>query len=131
MLFVPYVIIMFACKLACIRVFASGIMGAILVRAPRAIFPTYLLPILKYSKIKKKVFSYPTSKKREPFIYWYNVLDLTSICVFWNLYCLCIKNANKIPTGIQLLIVIIDATWNANACYMYMNYEVSYASLRS
>ena len=27
-------------------------------------------------------------------------------------------------TGTQLLIVIIDATWNVNACY----YEVSYAS---
>ena len=30
-------------------------------------------------------------------------------------------------TGIQLLIVIIDATWNVNACY----YEVSYASASS
>ena len=30
-------------------------------------------------------------------------------------------------TGTQLLIVIIDATWNDNACY----YEVSYASARS
>ena len=30
-------------------------------------------------------------------------------------------------TGTQLLIVIIDATWNVNACY----YEVSYASARS
>ena len=27
-------------------------------------------------------------------------------------------------TGTQLLIVIIDATWNVNACY----YEVSFAS---
>ena len=30
-------------------------------------------------------------------------------------------------TGTQLLIAIIDATWNDNACY----YEVSYASARS
>ena len=30
-------------------------------------------------------------------------------------------------TGTQLLIVIIDATWNVNACY----YEVSYASASS
>ena len=30
-------------------------------------------------------------------------------------------------TGTQLLIVIIDATWNVNACY----YEVPYASARS
>ena len=30
-------------------------------------------------------------------------------------------------TGTQLLIVIIDATWNVNECY----YEVSYASARS
>ena len=32
-----------------------------------------------------------------------------------------------ISTGTQLLIVIIDATWNVNACY----YEVSYASASS
>ena len=31
------------------------------------------------------------------------------------------------PRGTQLLIVIIDATWNVNACY----YELSYASARS
>ena len=30
-------------------------------------------------------------------------------------------------TETQLLIVIIDTTWNVNACY----YEVSYASVRS
>ena len=37
------------------------------------------------------------------------------------------KEIEKCLTGTQLLIVIIDATWNVNACY----YEVSYASARS
>ena len=30
-------------------------------------------------------------------------------------------------TGTRLLIMIIDATWNVNACY-YHDYEVPYAS---
>ena len=35
-----------------------------------------------------------------------------------------LKTRGTIYTGTQLLIVIIDATWNVNACYC----EVSYAS---
>ena len=39
----------------------------------------------------------------------------------------CSREVLPLGTGTQLLIVIIDATWNVNACY----YEVSYASARS
>ena len=39
----------------------------------------------------------------------------------------CTYPTECIYTGTQLLIVIIDATWNVNACY----YEVSYASASS
>ena len=35
-----------------------------------------------------------------------------------------VNKPHALYTGTQLLIVIIDATWNVNACY----YEVSYAS---
>ena len=33
-------------------------------------------------------------------------------------------------TGTQLLIVIIDATWNVNACYYEVSYDASARSLR-
>ena len=75
----------------------------------------YLKPVF----ITQNVFKMPYNSKIESNVLIYTSYDELESQMLMIYKVLC--------TGTQLLIVIIDATWNVNACH----YEVSYASASS